>query len=158
MQQLYTLTKASYFGAADAQAAVSQAAALRAQITERSPNASGSASETLAALDHKIAALIGGAPEGAAAPGRGGRGGRGGPPPSDSATATLTSVESSLAGSMNLLQGADVTPPASSVATMTQAQQAAAAVMARWTTIKTVDLPAVNAQLKAAGLPALNLK
>ena len=59
---------------------------------------------------------------------------------------------------MNLLQSADVTPPASSVATMTQAQQAAAAVMARWTTIKTVDLPAVNAQLKAAGLPVLKMR
>jgi hypothetical protein len=30
--------------------------------------------------------------------------------------------------------------------------------MARWTTIKTVDLPAVNAQLKAAGLPVLAAK
>jgi hypothetical protein len=58
---------------------------------------------------------------------------------------------------MNLLQSADVTPSASSVATMTQAQQTAAAVMARWTTIKTVDLPAVNVQLKAAGLPALTV-
>jgi hypothetical protein len=156
MQQLYTLTKASYFGAVDAQAAASQAAALRAQVNELTPKASGALTETLAAFDRKVAALIGGAPDAAAAPGRGGRGGgRGGPPAGGTAGATLTSVEGSLTGSMNLLQGADVTPPASSVATMTQAQQAAAAVMARWTTLKAVDLPAVNAQLKAAGLPVL---
>jgi hypothetical protein len=158
MQQLYTLTKASYFGAVDAQAAASEAAALRAQVSELTPKASGALTETLAAFDRKVAALIGGAPDAAAAPGRGGRGGgRGGPPTGGSAGATLTSVEGSLTGSMNLLQSADVTPPVSSVATMTQAQQAAAAVMARWTTVKTVDLPAVNAQLKAAGLPALTL-
>ena len=155
MQQLYTLTKASYFGAVDAQAAAAQAAALRAQVGELTPKASGTLTETLAAFDRKVAALIGGAPDAAAAPGRGGRGGRGGAPVGGSTTATLTSVEASLAGSMNLLQSADVTPPASSVATMTQAQQAAAAVMARWATIKTIDLPAVNAQLKAAGLPVL---
>jgi len=158
MQQLYTLTKASYFGAVDAQGAASEAAALRAQVNELTPRASGALTETLAAFDRKVAVLIGGAPDAAATPGRGGRGGgRGGPPTGGTAGATLTSVEGSLTGSMNLLQGADVTPPASSVATMTQAQQAAAAVMARWTTIKTVDLPAVNAQLKAAGLPALTL-
>ena len=157
MQQLYTLTKASYFGAADAQAASAQAASLRSQVGELTPKATGAMAETLGGFDRKVAALIGGAPEGGAPAGRGGRGGRGGAPAGGSPAATLSSVEASLAGSMNLLQGADVTPPASSVATMTQAQQAAAAVLARWTTIKTVDLPAVNAQLKAAGLPGLTL-
>jgi hypothetical protein len=32
------------------------------------------------------------------------------------------------------------------------ARTAAAAVMARWTALRTVDLPALNATLKAAGL------
>ena len=86
MQQLYTLTKASYFGAVDAQAAAAQAAALRAQMRELTPKASGTLTETLAAFDRKVAALIGGAPDAAAAPGRGGRGGRGGAPVGGSAT------------------------------------------------------------------------
>ncbi|HKW02841.1 MAG TPA: hypothetical protein VJN96_23660 [Vicinamibacterales bacterium] len=157
MQQLYTLTKASYFGAADAQAAASQAASLRSQVADLTPKASGATAETLAAFDRKLSSLLG-ASEAAAPAGRGGRGGRGGAPAGGSTATTLSSAESALAGSMSLLQGADVTPPASSVATMTQAQQAAAGVMARWTTIKTVDLAAVNAQLKTAGLAALTVK
>jgi hypothetical protein len=35
------------------------------------------------------------------------------------------------------------------------ARAAAAKAMLRWSAIKTVDLPAVNAQLRAAGLAAL---
>jgi hypothetical protein len=56
---------------------------------------------------------------------------------------------------MNLLQGADVRPTTLQVNAMTAARAAAARAMARWTAVKTVHLPALNAQLVAAGLPPI---
>ena len=157
MQQVYTLSRAAYYGAADALGAEADVASLRAQVTDLRPRAAGAVADALAAFDKKAAALAGSG-GGGAAPGRGGRGGRGAAgPATPPASETLTSVAASLAGVMNLLQSADVTPPATSVAAMTRAQQAAAGVMTRWTALKTVDLPALNAQLKAAGLPPLTL-
>jgi hypothetical protein len=41
---------------------------------------------------------------------------------------------------------------------MTTARTSGTAAMAKWTAIKTVDLPAINAKLKAAGLQPLVLK
>ena len=59
---------------------------------------------------------------------------------------------------MNMLQAADVPPIANDVRAMTEAHAVASRVLARWTAITTVDLPAVNAQLKAAGLPAIAIR
>ncbi len=58
---------------------------------------------------------------------------------------------------MNAMQAADVAPPANTVAAATDAQAAAAKVMARWNALKSVDLPALNGTLKAAGLEALSV-
>ena len=41
---------------------------------------------------------------------------------------------------------------------ITSAKALAARVMARWTVLKTVDLPALNLKLKVAGLAALKLQ
>ena len=56
---------------------------------------------------------------------------------------------------MNLLQGADVRPTTVQLDAIARARAAASRAMARWTAVKTVDLPALNAKLKAAGLPAI---
>jgi photosystem II stability/assembly factor-like uncharacterized protein len=160
MQQLYALTRATYYGAVDAQTAARQAASLRSQIAVLTSQASGDVGTALAALDRKIADLAsdpGGAGGGG---GRGGRGRAGGAPAaaaSPEAPPTLTSAEAGLAAVMNSLQGADVPPTAVSVDAINRAQSAATSVMTKWTTIKTVDLPAVNVKLKAAGLTALTL-
>jgi len=53
---------------------------------------------------------------------------------------------------MNLLQGADVQPTTVQLNAIAAARAAAAKTMARWTAVKTVHLPALNAQLAAAGL------
>ena len=58
---------------------------------------------------------------------------------------------------MNSMQAADVAPTANTLAAVTAAQQNAARVMARWTALRTVDLPALNAKLKGAGIPALTI-
>ena len=70
---------------------------------------------------------------------------------------TLWALSTSLGALMNSMQAADVAPPANTLAAVTAAQQNAARVMARWTALRTVDLPALNTQLKRAGIAALTL-
>jgi hypothetical protein len=53
---------------------------------------------------------------------------------------------------MNSMQAADVAPTSATLASVNAAQTAATGVMARWNALRTVDLPALNAALKAAGL------
>jgi photosystem II stability/assembly factor-like uncharacterized protein len=158
MQQVYTLSKAAYYGALDAQAAARQARALRDQIADVRPRASGAAADALVALNNKLESLEPTPQAPAEGRGRGGRGGaggggRGGAPAAPAGS--LSAASAALAGVMNLLQGADVRPTAVQLAAMTSARTTAAETMARWTAIKSVDLAALNATLKAAGLPAL---
>jgi photosystem II stability/assembly factor-like uncharacterized protein len=159
MQQVYTLSKAAYYGAIEAQAAARQARALRDQIVNLRPRANGAAADTLAALEKKIEALEPAPQAPVEGRGRGGRGGvggggRGGGAPA-SPPGSLSAASAGLAGVMNLLQGADVRPTAVQLAAITNARTTAAATIAKWTTIKTVDVVAANATLKAAGLPSL---
>jgi hypothetical protein len=147
MQQVYTLSKATYYAALDAQTAAKQAQAIRDQIATIQAQASGAAANALASLDRKIAPL---APPQEANSGRGGRGGAPAPP-----LDSLTGASAALAGVMNLLQRADVRPTTVQLDAIAAARGTASAAMAKWNTIKTVDVPALNATLKAAGLPPL---
>ena len=70
---------------------------------------------------------------------------------------TLSTATASLAGVMNILQGADVQPTAVQLKTIAAARSAAAGNRASWNTIKASDLPAVNAKLTAAGVAPLTL-
>ena len=56
-----------------------------------------------------------------------------------------------LAAVMNTLQSADVQPTALQVKTIESALTNARAVLTRWNAVKTAELTALNAQLKAAG-------
>jgi photosystem II stability/assembly factor-like uncharacterized protein len=177
MQQVYTLTKSMYFGAADAQNAAMKLSAIRDQLTKL--QAQGATAQAIAAFEKKAAAL-----EGTRAGGRGGRGGglegggrgragrgetppqAGGQPagagrgatPSAGPVDTLWGLSSLLSGLMNAMQAADVAPTANTLAAVTAAQQDAARVMAQWNALHTVDLPALNASLRGAGLAAIELK
>ena len=159
MQQVYSLTSAAYYGAAEARIAAAKLGAVRQQLAK--VQAQGAVAQSLATFGQKAAALEGTPP--AAGGGRGGRGagpaggGRGGPPAA-TATDTLWAVSASLGAVMNAMQAADVAPTANTLAAVTAAQQNAARVMARWTALRTVDLPALNAQLKGAGLTPLTIE
>jgi photosystem II stability/assembly factor-like uncharacterized protein len=153
MGQVYSLTKVMYQGAVDAMSAVEKIAALRAQIAKREPQAQGEPANLLAAFEKKAHALEGTAP----AAGGGGRGGRGAGPGGAPGAAqpdpdTLRGASASLAGLMNSMQAADVAPTATTLAAVDAARQRAARVMARWDALRTVELAALNAKLKAAGL------
>jgi hypothetical protein len=57
---------------------------------------------------------------------------------------------------MNVLQSADVAPTANTLAAVTAALTAGDEVMAGWAALLSRDLPALNATLKAAGLPGIS--
>src|SRR5262249_33558593 len=54
MQQVYALSKATYYEALDATAAATQAQGVRDQIARMRPQADGAAADALTALDRKI--------------------------------------------------------------------------------------------------------
>ncbi len=152
MQQVYSLTRAMYFGAADAQQAAATLAAMRGQAKEIAARATGPASAALAAFEKKAAALEGQRPAGGGMRGGGGGGQRGGAAAPATPPDTLWAVATLLGGQMNSMQAADVAPTGATLANVTSAQAAAVRVMAKWNELKTVDVPALNATLKAAGL------
>jgi FtsP/CotA-like multicopper oxidase with cupredoxin domain len=68
---------------------------------------------------------------------------------------TFRGVATLLASQMNAMQAADVAPTANTLAAVTAALRAGDDVMARWAALLSKDLPALNATLKAAGLPVI---
>jgi hypothetical protein len=90
--------------------------------------------------------------------GRGQRGGgRGTAAPGGGQQPTTAGISASLTSLIGLLQGADVAPTTQLVAAVTERQHVLATIRTRWNALKTVDLTAVNAQLKTAGLPAITV-
>jgi hypothetical protein len=82
-------------------------------------------------------------------------GGGRGEAPAAPASDSLWAVSALLGGQMNAMQAADVAPTATTLAAVTAALNAADAVMARWASLKSAELSALNATLKAAGLPGI---
>jgi hypothetical protein len=133
MQQVYTLSKATYYEARDAQVAVRQAAALREAAARVRPQAAGPVGDAIASLDAKLARLT----------------------EAGNSTDTLGAAAAGLARVMNVLQEADVRPTAVQLNAIARERSSAARVMAQWRTLNAVDLVALNARLNASGLPTL---
>ena len=162
MQQIFTLTDALYFGAAEAQAAVTRLAALRDRIAASRAQATGAALNALASFDERAASLAG-VPAGAALAGRGaaggaqgGRGGGAGQPPAPPPE-SLPGVAAALAALMSVLQ-ADVPATANQRAAIQAARIRAVEAMARWRALETTELNGLNAKLRAAGVAAIELR
>ena len=99
----------------------------------------------------------GGAPGAAGAPG--GRGGRGGAPGGPALPANaFSAAATALTGVMSSLTGADVQPTALQLAAINTALSNARSAMATWQAIVSVDVPAVNVKLTAAGLAPIVAK
>jgi hypothetical protein len=123
MQRVYSLTRAAYVGAVDAQKAALEARALRDEIAKTKPHTAGPAAAALDAFDKKVEAAFG----------------------QPAPTAALTAV-------MNTLQSADAQPTALQIKTIETALNNARAALARWNMLRTTQLIALNTQLKAAGV------
>jgi hypothetical protein len=89
---------------------------------------------------------------------RGGGGGGGFAPGAGGGQDTLAGISGSLSSLMGLLQGADAAPTSQAVAAVTDRRQALSNLLATWNALKTQDLVNLNAQLKAANLPAIEIK
>ncbi len=133
MQQVYSLSKAMYYGALDTQAKARQVRGIRDQIAARKAQATGATAEALSALDKTLEAIVG----------------------TVAGADSLTGASSGLAGVMNVLQGADVRPTTVQLTAIARARTNATRAMGKWAGVKAVDLSAVNARLKAAGLETL---
>jgi hypothetical protein len=151
LQQQFTLSKQAYDDIVAASAALTQLRALRAQLAERrNAVGAGAVADAVAALDQKAESLTG----------RGGGPGGGGPPFGGAAGQqdTLAGVSGSLRTLMNLLQNADVTPTAQAVAGVGERHKVMTGLLSRWTTLKSKDLPDLNARLKSANLPPIAIE
>ena len=128
MQQVYTLSRAAYVEAREAGKAAASAQQLRDLAGEAQSSTAPGIHDAGAALQQKIDA------------------------------AGLAAAASRLSGVMNALQGADVAATSVQLKSIAEARTAASAAMTKWAAIKTADVPALNAKLKAAGLAPLTIK
>jgi len=163
LAQQAELSKAMYDGAVEAQAALAEIRAIRAQvkqIQEKAGQSQSAITQALADFDKKAEAI-----EGAAGGGFGQRGGGGIPPAgmrggagAGPAQDTLSSIGGSLTQLMSLMQGADAAPTSQVAAAVAERRQAFAALMAKWSAFKAQDIRALNTKLEAANLPRVEIK
>jgi photosystem II stability/assembly factor-like uncharacterized protein len=71
---------------------------------------------------------------------------------------TMSAIGSTLSSLISPLQAAEATPTAQTLDSISAGLKALAAVKARWDAFKAADLAAMNAQLKQANLPAIEIK
>jgi photosystem II stability/assembly factor-like uncharacterized protein len=125
----------------DAQA-VEHVRRLRAQLAARASQAKGDVATAVTALDERATALLGGS---------GGffRGGDG------NASESLARLSGQLQSLYGVLQEADVAPTSVVVVAVRDRLATLEPLLARWNAMLTQDVPALNQQLQAAGLAAV---
>jgi len=149
---LATLTREMYDGAASLRAAAEKARTLTAALE----GVEGDGIEALRAQVRQLAP-----PAAAAGGGRGFGGGRGAAAPgggrgaAPAAPSSLDAASAAMMAAAMAMQGADVAPTARELATVADARRQSTGVMARWTKVTAIDLPAINSRRKAAGQPAI---
>jgi hypothetical protein len=145
---LSSLTREMYDGAKTARATAERARALASKLD-------GVDGADAAAFKQQLTSLM--TPAATAGRGQGGgrgggRGGGGGP------QSAFDGVSASMMAAAMAMQNAEAAPTGREVAACAEARRQSAALMAKWTKLTTVDLPALNAKRKAAGQPAIDWK
>lgn len=142
--------------------ALTQARALREQVQKLSGKApgasvlngagssaeklSGPLTDTVSAFDKKLASILGGG------------GGPGGFGATASASATLARSAGAIAALYGELDRADAAPTAAQLAAIDATEKDFSAVLKLWQEFQATDVPALNRQLKSAGLTELHLE
>ncbi len=144
LEQQFTLAKQMYDGAAALAPAVEQLRSIQAQVQKLQPQARGSVKDALAAFAQKLEGLNGRGGAGRFAMFGGGGGN------------TVPAVQGSLMQIMGALEEADVAPTTPLAAAAKSRATTAEELLARWKQFTAQDVPAINAQLKQAGLPVIN--
>jgi photosystem II stability/assembly factor-like uncharacterized protein len=120
--------------------ALLQASSLPAQLEKLSRNSDAATKESIARFQKKLSEVLGGGP----------------PAPQDSPTLTLVNAQ---AGTLYAqVWQADEEPTSAQMQGIADTERAAADVMKRWSEIKSVDLPALNQQLRGAKLSEVELE
>jgi hypothetical protein len=143
LQQQFKLSNDLYAQLLTLSPAAEQAGALRKQLKELQPRATGEALATINALDKKLEALAGGATR---------RPGAGTEPP------TLSGLKTTFLTLFGIFQEADVAPSTQAAAAVADLQKQLPPLIDRWKAIQTQDIPALNRQLKGVNLPELKLE
>jgi photosystem II stability/assembly factor-like uncharacterized protein len=144
LDQQFTLSKQLYDDAMTVTGAIEQARAWRQQLGRTSQ---GAVADAIKAFQQKLDAVVGR---------EAGRRGGGPPPQGQQPPAeSLNVVRAGLIALMDQLQQADVAPTQPQVAAVGERRNAVGPAMSRWSEIQKSDLPALNQQLKAAGLPEM---
>ncbi len=143
LQQQFKLSHDLYTQLLTLSPAAEQAGALRKQLKDLQPKATGEALAAIKALDQKLQALAGGATR---------RPGPGTEPP------TLGALKTKFLTLFGVFQEADVAPSTQAAAAVADLQQQLPPLMDRWKAMQAQDIPALNKQLKGANLPELKLE
>ena len=150
LAQLTSLTTEMYNGARDARAAYDRARALIGELAK----VQGADADK---LKKEVEAIAPAPPAGGGGRGgRGGGGGRGGAA-APAGPATLESASSAMNAAAMAMQAADVAPTANQVAACGKARGEGAGVLAKWRSLSTAGLAALNTKLKASGQQAVKL-
>jgi len=121
--------------------AIREARSAQEQIDKLTPNATGTLTEHLAALQKKIKAAVG-------------SGGGFGPPPAEPG---LTSVNGDASTMYGEIGGPDAAPTVAQAAATAKLAREFPAVMERWNKLKSGEVAAVNRELKAATLTEIQV-
>ena len=149
LQQQHDLAFRAYKGREKAMQAYNQVHLLRAAIASLLSRCQGAVAAALKTLDEKAAPLEG-------APRRGG--GRGAPGGGSAQLKAFAQLQADYATVFSILQEADEPPTTQSITALQATEQAAGLTAAAWMQLQQKDLPAINAQLKTAGLDLLKIQ
>jgi photosystem II stability/assembly factor-like uncharacterized protein len=134
--RLASLIASNYKAAGEARAAQESLAKLKGK-------AMGPPADSVSAFEKKMSGVAG-SPGGFFAP--------------PSAEVTLARASGDAAGLYGIIGAADDAPTATQAAALEQVERESADVAKRWDAIKSTDLPALNRQLRAAGLPEIRVE
>lgn len=149
LNQQFTLSRQCYDDLLAATKALQELRAVQQQLRGVKERANGAAADSVATLEKKLTE-IGGA-------GGGGRGGFGGGRGAPAGPETIATVNASLTTLMRMIEAADVAPTTQATAGAAEKRASLRKLMQRWNSVKTTDLPALNAQLKQASLPEVTV-
>jgi hypothetical protein len=148
LQEQYDLAERAYKGWDSAMHAYNQVHALRAGIAALLSGSSGAVTTALQELDVRVAPL-----EGA-----GRRGGNRNAPPAGTRLKAFSRLQGEFSAVFGIIEDADLEPTVQAAEALHAAEQGRRQTMAAWTSLQQKDLPALNAQLKAAGLETLTIQ
>jgi hypothetical protein len=153
LAQAHAMAVRLYDDIARDSAIVERARVVRAQLAAVRDRVAGNSSllDAISGFEQQIVAIAG---QGGGGGRRGGGGrGRGGAP----GQPTFTSINGDLMSLLNLLEDADAEPTSQAVAAVARTEQEFAGLTARWNTLRTTDLAALNAKLRTAGQQTITI-